>query len=245
MIKSNNKNVTAFEKYAAEAATGSNKPYALMIKYAGLAACEGAIGKDDRDLFYARLAKVRPSATHKTLLDSKRSEAWSCVKLAFEYKLCASDIFANLEKAGTTPTGIYDIACSIRGKAHFALDAYKKKAISLHEDSGKAPSVEAMTAAIKVSNAYRNDLSGNSNARPINVVVGNMAKMLESFRDGKRDPKTGKPAKNKAGATITLPKLTSEKLNECITVLRAYETQLAKPANGKVVPITSGKRRAA
>jgi hypothetical protein len=242
-IKSTNKHVIAFDKYAAEAATGSDKPYALMIKHAGLAACEDAIGKDDQTLFYKRLDAAIPKGSTKTILNNRRSEAWSCVKLAFEYTECNKAIFENIEKATPTPTGIYDIACSIRAKAHFAegKPCYKKR-IGLHEDSGKAPSIEAMQTAIKVSNAYRNDLSGASAARPLDMVVAQMVKQLESFRDGKRDPKTGKPARDKAGKVLTLPQLTSKALLDSIAKLNEFKAELAKPSNGKVVPL---RRKAA
>jgi len=242
-MKTSNKHFVAFEKHAAEAASGSDKPYALMIKHAGLAACEGAITADDRDAFYSRLEKARPSATHKTILDNRKSEAWSCVKLAFEYKECNVDIFANMEKATPTPTGIYDIACSIRSKAHFAEKAAcGKKAIDLHTDSGKAPTVEAMQAAIKHSNAYRNDLTGVSNARPLDKVLAQMVKTLESFRDGKRDPKTGKPAKKANGNSITLPTIASKTLGAAIASLNEFKVELVSKNGKNVVPM---RKRAA
>ena len=252
-MKSSNKHVLAFAKHAAEAATGSDKPYALMIKEAGLAAVEGAITSEDQPAFYKALEKARPQATHKTMLDSRKSEAWSCVKLAFEFKYCAKDIFANLEKATPTPTGIYDIACSIRGKAHFAEGAAcEKKAIGLNADSGKAPTVEAMQAAIRHSNAYRNDLSGGGKPKTLADMAKQARERFEKYRDGKvnkRDPKTGELLRvggKPTGDLIKLPGDKSKPLGDVIAALAALESHLAPAAksNGKtnVVPM---KRKAA
>jgi hypothetical protein len=239
-MKSSNKNLVEFEKQAALAATGSDKPYAAMIKYAGLAAVDGAFTADGRDKFYAKLAAAKPAAikTHKTLIDNRRSEAWSCVKLAFEFKHCAADLFANLEKATPTPTGIYDIACAIRHKAQFA-DGKEcaKKAITLHATSAVAPTVEAMQAAIKASNTYRNDLAGGSAARPLDKVLESMVKTLTAFQNGKRDPKSGKPAKNAKGESITLPTIANKTLGEAIASLNAFKVELTSTGNGKVVPM--------
>jgi hypothetical protein len=234
------KNLVEFEKNAALAATGSDKPYAAMIKYAGLAALDGSFTANDRDKFYAKLTAAKPTAikTHTTLIDSRKSEAWSCVKLAFEFKHCAADLFANMEKATPTPTGIYDIACAIRAKAQFAKGKpCEKKAITLHETSAVAPTVEKMQAAITASNSYRNNLSGAA-PKTFAEFVKATRERFEKYRDGKviaRDAKTGEVIRDKEKNPVKLPGDKSDVLGNVIAALAKLESAHAPAvkANGR------------
>ena len=247
MLNRKNQHVVRAAKFAAEIATNNTKPYFGFIESAAFALADKAM-TEQKD-FYRLLEEARSAKGEPSMLESKKSEAWSCAELG--NFTCVKALFANMRELDTLPGlgGLYDIACSIRKRGPFGKGKdLESSAIAWPTDRVDAPKLDKLEQALKLGNKQRNK---NKVAQPqtwaeyLNAVI----KRLEEYRDGKvtaRDSKTGKALKNADGSTRKQTAITSDHLKDAINSLRKVKD--AKPAlhvvasNGKAVSNAQLKR---
>jgi len=231
-IKKNNPHVQKMLKFAGTIASDNNEPFFGMVESLAFAVADKAI-TDQRE-FYDLIQSLRTHKGVATLAENRLSETWSVGELG-GYK-CVKPLFKAIRSLPSLPsmTGLYDIACSIRQRGSFGKDGDNAKtAIGLKWDKERpdSPPVAALTAAMKQANTARNK-GKVAQPKTFEEEIGAMLKRLEKMRDGYNVKRGNK--------TVAVPANKSPHIADAIAALSKL-----KSGNGKVVSITSAKRRAA
>jgi hypothetical protein len=236
MLNKKNADVVRAMKAASQIATSNTKPYFEFIEASAFAIKSKGIG--NRDDFVAMLDASRTAKGEPSLLDSKRSEAWSCAELGtFE---CVKPLFANMRKLPALPGlgGLYDIACAIRGKGPFGKGKdLEDDALDWKTNNENAPSVDDLANALRLGNKQRNKGKVAKPQETLDKYCGAVIKYLQMARDGKitkRGP-DGKAMKH-GDDTVKLPAVTGAVIQTAIDALQALKDQ-----QSKAVPIPHAK----
>jgi hypothetical protein len=227
-MKRNNPHVQKMLNLAKSINNDSGKPFFEMIESLAFAYADGALTEQSE--FKSLIQSLRTETGRATLAENRLSETWSCGELgAFK---CVKPLFKAMRALPSLPTmtGLYDIACSVRGKGSFGDKGDNAgKGLAWDKVRVDAPTTAQLQAAMKLANVARNKGKVQQPKTFADYLVATI-KRLERERDG-YDVKRG-------GKTVTVPANTSAHLKDAIAALGKLKDE--KPAT-RLRSIQGGK----
>jgi hypothetical protein len=233
---------------AREINASTNEPFIGMVENLALAYFHE--NYRDQKKFKAAMIKLRGEEKRATMAENRLSESWSIGELG-KYK-CVDTLFKNIRNLPELPsaTGMYDIACSIRGKGSFGKKGLNNgKGLNVgwtDVDRADAPTVEQLQSAMKLANKARN-VGKTAKQMTFREYVDNVVTKLTKYQKGEitmRDAK-GDIVKNAKGETVYLAAETSDYLTSALGTLNKLKVELEAAAAGTGASNVTAFRRKA